>query len=185
MQLYLSVSWGCGPLKARLGLKDQPLRWPQHRAGRAVLARGGRPLFLSRWFLRAAWFLRLLGSSGHGGQLPPEQEIQEGQSRSHKVMLPQCDVSLAHHHVYSILFTLASLMTQGHENWEGRSLGLPWSPETTSSPLKWWQPWRPGPEPASPTHKLWDLGNGLIFSVLLFLGSEMGAMRQSRSKQTK
>ena len=56
-------------------------------------------------------------------------------------MLPQCDdVSLAHHHhVYSILlFTLASPMTRGHENWEGRrSLGLPWSLEATSSPLKW------------------------------------------------
>ena len=50
MQLYSTVSWGFGPLKARLELKDQPLRWPQHRAGRAVLALGGRPLFLSRWF---------------------------------------------------------------------------------------------------------------------------------------
>ena len=37
-------------IPARLELKDQPLRWPQHRAGRAVLAHGGRPLFLSRWF---------------------------------------------------------------------------------------------------------------------------------------
>lgn len=101
MQLYSSVSWGCGPLKSDWDWISLP-RWPQHTAGRAVQARGGRPLFLSRWVLR------LLGDpQDMVVNTTPEQEIQE-ETASYYAMMPRCDdVSLAHphHRVSSILFT--------------------------------------------------------------------------------